>query len=51
MKDNLYYNDVNIKLLSYTLLKRKKILGLLKKEVFQIFNSKEMPVDISVFNS
>lgn len=50
MIDNLYYNDINVRLSPYILSKYKKILSLLKKEVFQVINPKDVPVSIQVFN-
>ena len=51
MMDNSHYDDINVKLPIYTLSRQKKILVLLEKGVFQVFNSKDMPVSIPVFNS
>lgn len=49
--NNIYFNNVNVKLPLYILLRYKKILKLLKKNIFKIINSKNMPVYIQVFNS
>lgn len=49
--NNLHYDDVNVRLPPYTLSRQKEISGLLEKEVFQVVNSKDMPVGIRVFNS
>lgn len=49
--NNFYYDDVNMKLPLYTLLREKKILGLLEKRVFQFINPKDVPVGIWVFHS
>lgn len=40
-----------MKLPPYTLSKQKKILGLLKKKIFQIINSKNVLVNIQIFSS
>lgn len=48
--NNFYYNNVNMRLPTYILLKQKVILGLLEKKVFQNVNLKNVPVGIQVFN-
>lgn len=49
--DNLYYDDVNVRLPLCILLRQKEILGLLEKKIFQVVNSKAVPINIRVFNS
>ncbi len=49
--DNLYNDDVNVRLPPYTLSRQKEISGLLEKRVFQVVNPKDVPVGIRVFNS
>lgn len=48
--DNLHYDNINMKLLPYTLSRQKEILGLLKKGIFQVVNLKKLLVGIWVFN-
>lgn len=49
--DNFYYDDVNVRLFLYILLRQKEISELLEKRIFQVVNLKDLPVSIEVFNS
>lgn len=46
MMDNFYFDNINMKLSLYILLKQKEILGLLKKRVFKLDKPEDMPVNI-----
>lgn len=50
--DNLHYDDINVRVPSYTLSRQKEIPGLFEmKGIFKVVNPGDVPVDIRVFNS
>lgn len=51
MMNNINYDDVNMRLPLYILLRQNEILGLLEKGVFQVVKPKDLPVSIRIFNS
>lgn len=49
IRNNLYSDNINVKLLLCILSKQKKFLGLLEKKVFQVINPKDVSISIQVF--